>query len=153
MKKVVRLTENDLVRIVKRVISETEGDTNNPNWVSIRQQLIKMGFELHSSTQKVSGVKNLVPYGNTKNKIYKREFLQKNNVVIQYPYFKTVGGPLDYDRVGIVPSREKELTPSYSNYLVRKYGLKYFENPISMKVSDAQSIINLVGELSSYYES
>jgi hypothetical protein len=40
MKKIVRLTESDLVRIVKKVISESEGDTNNPNWVSIKQQLI-----------------------------------------------------------------------------------------------------------------
>lgn len=154
MKKVVRLTESDLVRIVKQVISETEGDTNNPNWVSIRQQLIKMGFKLFKTTKKVSGVKNLVSYGNIQNKIYNREFLQKDNLVIQYPYFKTTTteGPLDYNRVGIVPSGEKVFTPTFINTLVNDFKIKDYDykNAIPMKVSDVNSIINLVERLSEY---
>jgi hypothetical protein len=152
MKKIVRLTESDLVRIVKKVISESEGDTNNPNWVSIKQQLIKRGFKLFKTTKKVSGVKNLVSYGNIQDKIYKREFLDKDNLVIQYPYFKTTEGPLDYSRVGIVLSREKVFTPTFINDLVNDFNIKDYDykNAIPMKVSDVNSIINLVGRLSKY---
>jgi hypothetical protein len=40
MKKVIRLTESDLVRLVKRVIKEQEEDENDKNWTSIVSSLL-----------------------------------------------------------------------------------------------------------------
>jgi hypothetical protein len=86
-------------------------------------------------------------------KNYQRGFLKNdNNVYIQYPYFKSQGGPLDYNKVGIVPSDEEELTSEYRNYLTKKYRLKYNELPIDMDVSDSNSVINLVNDLLNYYK-
>jgi hypothetical protein len=39
MKKIIRLTESDLARIVKRIIIEEEEMTTNDNWVTIKNRL------------------------------------------------------------------------------------------------------------------
>lgn len=48
MKKIVRLTENDLIRIVKRVINEqtsVEEGRNNPLWVDLVSKLKTLSFQ------------------------------------------------------------------------------------------------------------
>ena len=154
MKKVIRLTESDLVRIVKRIITESEGDLNNPGWNKIKNEFMSKGFEYFTYTEKRSGgITNLVTTGKNSMKNYQRCFIKNNdNLYIQYPYFKSQGGPLDYNKVGIVPSDEKDLTPAFHNSLVRKYSLKYNELPMAMDVSNSNSVINLVNDLLMYYK-
>ena len=112
------------------------------------------GFKYFTTTEKRSGgITNLVTTGKNSMKNYQRCFLKNDdNVYIQYPYFKSQGGPLDYNKVGIVPSDEKELTPEFQNSMVRKYSLKYNELPMAMDVGDSNSVINLVNDLLTYYK-
>jgi hypothetical protein len=169
MKKVIRLTESDLIRLVKKVINESENELNNPNdgelknpyWNEIKNNLVPKGFKFSMNIEKGSvspydGVKKLIPA--KKNQIinYQHGILEKNNVYVQYPYFTGKAGSSDVNKIGIVPSSEKKLTPSFHDYLIRKYpvvkDMTYNRGPMVMRVNDVKSIIGLVDELSAYSE-
>ena len=170
MKKVIRLTESDIVRLVKRIINESEGKLNNPNdgelknpyWNEIKNNLVPKGFKFSMNTERSGGgssygnIKKLVTPKSNPIKNYQHGILVKNNVYVQYPYFTGKAGSSDINKIGIVPSSEKKLTPEYHDYLIRKYpvvkDMTYNRGPMVMRVNDVKSVIGLVDELLAYSE-
>jgi hypothetical protein len=170
MKKVIRLTESDIVRLVKRIINESEGKLNNPNdgelknpyWNEIKNNLVPKGFKFSMNIERSGGgssygdIKKLVAPKSNTIKNYQHGILVKNNVYVQYPYFTGKAGSSDINKIGIAPSSEKKLTPEYHDYLIRKYpvvkDMTYNRGPMVMRVNDVKSVIGLVDELSAYSE-
>ena len=77
MKKIVKLTENDLVRIVKRVIKENEKDTGKFDDYALGQ-FQKKGFKKVSDTHYTKKVGSLEKGMNTWDIKYK--FFPKENI-------------------------------------------------------------------------
>lgn len=170
MKKVIRLTESDIIRLVKRVINESENELNNPNdgelknpyWNEIKNNLVRKGFKFSMNIERSGGgsyygdIKKLVAPKSNPIKNYQHGILEKNNVYVQYPYFTGKAGSSDVNKIGIVPSSEKKLTPEFHNHLIRKYpvikDMTYNRGPMVMRVTDVGKIIELVDELSAYCE-
>lgn len=108
MKKIVRLTESDLVRVINRVINEqliksTDKKidaASNKEWVSLKSKLIPMGFKVTYSKEDYPASPN--PLNLIYLKVGKREILtmKKNGyeVSVQWP-----GGAID---TGIVEPTE-----------------------------------------------
>jgi|694.fasta_scaffold21067_20 hypothetical protein len=55
MKKIIRLTESDLTRIVKRVINERENN-ENPEWLKTLRTISKFFLESQNGEVKISGI-------------------------------------------------------------------------------------------------
>lgn len=68
MKKIIKLTENDLMRIVKRVIKESYDDTI----AKIQKELIKKGYDLGDYGPNGDGVDGIM--GPLTKKAYEKEF-------------------------------------------------------------------------------
>jgi hypothetical protein len=95
MGKIVRLTESDLTRLVRRVITEQEGEQNQMKWGEIKKQFVKYNPKFRKFNQK-----GKLMYGTNPFKTYSQEIMSLivpgvGDVEITYPYSETEGP--DYD--------------------------------------------------------
>jgi hypothetical protein len=95
MGKIVRLTESDLTRLVRRVITEQEGEQNQMKWGEIKKQFAKYNPKFRKFNQK-----GKLMYGTNPFKTYSQEIMSLivpgvGDVEITYPYSETEGP--DYD--------------------------------------------------------
>lgn len=76
MKKIIKITENDLIRIVKRVIKENEEE-----WIDSSNDMEDSDFSKMTTTKKIiSKTKNAMLNLSEKDKEILMDFLEKNNV-------------------------------------------------------------------------
>jgi hypothetical protein len=168
MKKIVRLTERDLTRLVKRVISESEGELNNKFWMQIKKTLEGMGFKFESHNEKGEGLSmggfQQWTYGDRNPfKDYQFGHLTKGNVFVKYPYTEVEGGPVETDKIRVhldIPydnGRFQDNTKLVQS-LIKKYGNSMIHPKTTddsdgseyiMNVKDVNSVVGLVKDLSS----
>jgi hypothetical protein len=149
MKKIVRLTESDLVRIVKRVITESEGELNSAYWQQIRKSLEPLGFK-YTSYNEEGSLRGYLYSGKDPFKDYQHGMLEKGDITIHFPYKEVEGGEIDIDTVRIQLSQggNKQFANSafqkYKNSLVSPYYENQGSIDLGMKVKDVNSVVSLV---------
>lgn len=152
MKKLVRLTESDLVRLVRKVIlTETEGELENPYWLQIKKSLVPLGFKFEVYNEE-GGLRNYLSSGKSPFKDYQHGTLEKGDIFIKYPYTEGENGPIETDKIRVM--NEVPLNPQFVKSMYQKYknSIIYGEAMTGdldfiLKVKDVNSVISLVKDL------
>jgi hypothetical protein len=117
MAKIVRLTESDLTRLVKRVIVEQEGEKGQMKWSEIKKQFAKYNPKFRKFNQK-----GKLMYGTNPFKTYSQEIMTLNiprvgSVEIAYPYSETEGPAYDHNfvRVNIDQGSGKKVSLDFNS--------------------------------------
>ncbi len=143
MKKVIRLKESDLIRLVKKVINEAEtksieGELNNPHFIRLKTELEKLGFKYKTYNEK-GDIFGYLYSGKNPFKNYQHSNLIRNNIDVQYPYVDAAGGPIDTDLIQIILPNYEPNTPQHKQKIqIGKKYAKVMENPFGANLYDEE---------------
>ena len=153
MRKIVRLTESDLVRLVRKVIlAETEGELESPYWLQIKKTLIPLGFKFKTYNEE-GGLQNYLYSGKNPFKDYQHGTLERGDIFIKYPYTEVEGGPIETDKIRVMydntlnPQIVKSMAQKYKNSIIPSGEGMPGDLDFVLKVKDVNSVISLVKDL------
>jgi len=142
-KKVVRLTESDLVRIVKKVLSEQSG-SDNPEWINLSNKLKKIGNPKVIRYKSDDGIPiETLNWGTAKSSNGNFAF------AILSPSFSQAPGP----RINVFDSDDKNRNVKIGDWwLNRGYKSDYAGMTVMFFNFDLQDTDKLVSDVKSFFE-